>query len=189
MLKTDLSSYDHSEYSPGSNALVRLLWYFTNVLFFLNPLNPLSSLKVLLLRLFGAEVGKGVVIKPSVNIKYPWRLTIGNHVWIGEKVWIDNLDRVTIYDHCCLSQGAMLLTASHDCTRPAFNIQTAPIILEEGVWIGARALVCMGVVAKSHAVLAANSVTVKDMDAYAIYYGKPAVKGRERVIKDNVKEG
>ena len=90
--KTDLSSYSHTEYAPGGNALSRLLWYFTNVLFFMNPLNPLSGLKVTLLRWFGATVGQGVVIKPSVNIKYPWRLHIGNHVWIGEKAWIGNCD-------------------------------------------------------------------------------------------------
>ena len=182
MLKTDLSKYNHSEYTPGSNTITRFLWYFVNVLFFVNPLNPWSTLKVTLLRLFGAKIGKGVVIKPSVNIKYPWRLTIGNHVWIGENVWIDNLDKVVIGDNCCLSQGVMLQTASHDSSRQYFNIQTAPIILEEGVWIGTRALVCMGVVAKSHAVLAANSVSVKDMEAYSIYYGKPATKGKERVI-------
>ena len=182
MLKTDLSAYNHNEYHPGHNALIRTLWYFVNVLFFINPLNPISSLKVLLLKLFGSKIGKNAVIKPSVNIKFPWRLTIGNNVWIGENVWIDNLDNVEIGDNCCLSQGAMLQTASHDCTRPFFNIQTAPIILEEGVWIGTRALVCMGVVAKSHAVLAANSVSVKDMEAYSIYYGKPATKGKDRVI-------
>ena len=56
---------------------------------------PISGFKRFLLRLFGAKIGKGVVIKPCVNIKYPWKLRIGNYVWIGENVWIDNLDTVT----------------------------------------------------------------------------------------------
>jgi putative colanic acid biosynthesis acetyltransferase WcaF len=181
-LKTDLSTYPRTEYAPGGTALIRFLWYFTNVLFFMNPLNPVSSLKVVLLRWFGATVGAGVVIKPSVNIKYPWRLHIGNNVWIGEKAWIDNLGDVFIADHCVLSQGAMLLSGSHDFSRSTFNVQVDKIRLEEGVWIGARAIVYMGVTCKGHSILGANSISLKDMDSYAIYYGNPAVKISERVI-------
>ena len=148
----------------------------------MNPLNPFSGLKVMLLRWFGATVGEGVVIKPSVNIKYPWRLHIGNHVWIGEKAWIDNLGDVFIADHCVLSQGAMLLSGSHDFSRCTFNVQVDKIVLEEGVWIGARAIVYMGATCKSHCILGANSIALKDMDSYAIYYGNPAVKISERFI-------
>lgn len=180
--KTDISSYPHLEYAPGSTALIRLIWYFTNILFFMNPLNPVSGLKVRLLRWFGATVGKGVVIKPSVNIKYPWRLRIGDHVWIGEKAWIDNLGDVSIADHCVLSQGSMLLSGSHDFSRTTFNVQVDKIVLEEGVWIGARAIVYMGVTCKSHSILGANSIALRDMEPYAIYYGNPAVKVSERII-------
>ena len=180
--KTDLSLYSHTEYSPGGNRISRLLWYFTNVLFFINPLNPLSGLKVWLLRLFGARVGRGVVIKPSVNIKYPWRLRIGNHVWIGENAWIDNLGDVSIADHCVLSQGSMLLSGSHDFSRTTFNVQVGEIVLEEGVWIGARSIVYMGVTCKSHSILGANSIALKDLKAYSIYYGNPAVKVSDRII-------
>jgi len=182
MLKTDLSKYPHNEYSPGKNSIIRLLWYFSNILFFLNPLNPVSSIKVFLLRSFGAKMGKGVNIKPSVNIKYPWRLTIGNHSWIGENVWIDNLEDVVIGDNCCLSQGAMLLTGSHDYTRSTFNVQTGPITLEEGVWIGTRAIVNMNVICKSHSILGANSIALKNLEPYSIYYGNPAIKISERII-------
>jgi putative colanic acid biosynthesis acetyltransferase WcaF len=180
--KTDLSSYPRTEYAPGSTAFARLLWYFTNVLFFMNPLNPVSGLKVALLRWFGATVGEGVVIKPSVNIKYPWRLKLGNHVWIGEKVWIDNLGDVEIADNCVLSQGSMLLSGSHDFTRTTFNVQVDRIVLEEGVWIGARAIVYMGTTCMSHSILGANSIALKDMDPYSIYYGNPAVKVSDRIM-------
>ena len=180
--KTDLSLYSHTEYLPGGNRISRLLWYFTNVLFFMNPLNPLSGLKVWLLRLFGARVGRGVVIKPSVNIKYPWRLRIGSHVWIGENAWIDNLGEVSIADHCVLSQGAMLLSGSHDFSRTTFNVQVDSIVLEEGVWIGAKSIVYMGVTCKSHSILGANSIALKDLEVYSIYYGNPAVKVSDRII-------
>ena len=88
-IKTDLSTYDNSKYKPGANSLVRFLWYFTNVLFFINPFNPISSIKIVLLRLFGAKVGKGVNIKPGVNIKYPWRLKIGKF----RMDWRKSMDR------------------------------------------------------------------------------------------------
>jgi putative colanic acid biosynthesis acetyltransferase WcaF len=162
MHKTDLSKYNNKEYYPKSNVFIRFTWYFTNILFFQNPFNPISTLKIFLLRLFGVKIGNGVNIKPSVNIKYPWRLTIGNYVWIGEKVWIDNLDDVIIGNNCCLSQGAMLLSGSHDFTKTTFNVQTGKIILEDGVWIGAHAIVYMNVICKSHSILGANSIALKD---------------------------
>ena len=95
-MNTDLSHYDNSWYNPGKGGFIRIVWYFINVLFFINPLNPFSCIKVRLLRLFGAKIGKGVVIKPKVNIKYPWRLEVGNYTWIGENAWIDNLANVKI---------------------------------------------------------------------------------------------
>jgi len=185
MNKTDLSKYDNSAYQLGKNALIRFLWYFTNVLFFINPLNPVSSLKVFLLRLFGAKVGKGVVIKPSVNIKYPWRLKIGDYAWIGENVWIDNLADVEIGAHSCLSQGAMLLCGNHNYKKQTFDLITGEITLEEGVWIGAKAVVTPGVYCKSHMVLSVNSVlTEKETEAYMIYSGNPAKAVRKREIQE-----
>lgn len=183
MNTTRLDTYNNSWYNPGGGAIKRLLWYFVNMLVFNHGLYPVSGLKVALLRLFGAKVGQGVVIKPSVNIKYPWKLTIGDYVWIGEEVWIDNLDQVTIGNHCCLSQGAMLLCGSHDYTDSAFGLITKPITLENGAWIGAKALVAPGVVAKSHSVLAACSVATRDLEPYTIYQGNPALPKRKREIK------
>ena len=181
--QTDLSTYDNESYNPGKNVLIRLLWYFTNVLFFINPLNPISSLKVFLLRLFGAKVGKGVIIKPSVNIKFPWKLTIGDYSWIGEKSWIDNLDDVVIGKHCCISQGAMLLCGNHNFKSPGFDLMVKPIVLEDGAWVGAFSIVAPGVTLKSHSVLAVNSVGTRDLDEYSIYQGNPAVKVKDRKIE------
>ena len=181
-MKSDLSKYDNSWYNPGGNTFKRLLWYFTNVLFFLNPLNVSSGVKVALLRLFGAKIGKGVVIKPSVNIKYPWNLTIGEYTWIGENVWIDNLVPITIGANVCLSQGAMLLCGNHNFKKTTFDLIVKQIILEDGAWVGAQAVVCPGVTMRSHSVLAVGSVASKDMESYSIYRGNPAAKVAERII-------
>ncbi|MEO0896478.1 MAG: WcaF family extracellular polysaccharide biosynthesis acetyltransferase [Bacteroidota bacterium] len=178
--ETDLSSFDNSWYDPGGGSLKRVIWYFTNVLFFLNPLIPFSSLKRSLLKLFGAKVGAGVVIKPSVNIKYPWKLTIGDHVWIGEKVWIDNLAEVVIEDHVCLSQGAMLLTGNHDYKKSSFDLMIGEIHLEKGSWVGAQSLVGPNVRLHTHAILSAGSVATHDLKAYTIYKGNPCQEIRKR---------
>ena len=108
MSNTDLSSFDNSWYNPGAGKFKRLFWYLINTLFFQsNALLP-YSVKASMLRSFGAKVGIGVVIKPRVNIKYPWNLEIGDHAWIGERVWIDSLDKVTIGANACISQGALI---------------------------------------------------------------------------------
>jgi len=183
LLKTDLSNYNNGGFSPGKNAFVRACWYITNVLFFLNPLNPVSSVKVFLLRLFGAKVGKGVNIKPSVNIKYPWHLIIGDFVWIGENVWIDNLTKVEIGDNSCISQGALLLTGNHNYKKSGFDLIIGKILLEEGVWIGAKSVVAPGTKCLSHSVLSAGSFLSSDMEPYTIYAGNPAAKVRTRIIE------
>ncbi len=181
-MKTDLSKYDNSWYNPKAGSIKRLIWYFVNHLVFAHGLLPLSSIKVTLLKLFGAKVGKGVNIKPSVNIKYPWLLEIGDYVWIGEDVWIDNLSEVRIGSDVCLSQGAMLLTGNHNYRRSSFDLIVKRIVLEDGVWIGAKSVVCPGVTCFSHSILSVNSVATKNMDAYGIYQGNPAVKVKTRAI-------
>jgi putative colanic acid biosynthesis acetyltransferase WcaF len=176
MKKTDLSLYNNADYYPGANLIKRTLWFYLNALFFKTSLIPLSPLKVCLLRLFGASVGKGVVIKPGVSIKYPWFLQIGDHSWIGEDVWIDNLVHIHIGNHVCLSQGALLLTGSHNYKDPAFGLITGTIILEDGVWIGAKAIVTQGITAGTHTLLSAGSVATKNLEAWFIYKGNPAIK-------------
>ena len=178
----DLSEYNNSWYNPGP-LWKRAVWIVVNTLFFNNGLAVFSSFKCWLLKKFGAKVGRSVTIKPSVNIKYPWFLEIGDHVWIGEKVWIDNLAKVTAGNNVCLSQGALLLTGNHNYKKATFDLILGAIELEEGVWIGANAMVCPGVTCKSHAVLSAGSVATKDLDAYGIYQGIPAEKTKVRVIE------
>lgn len=172
--KVDNSAYK-STITIGAGKLKQICWYFVNILFFKNSLFISSAFKVRLLKLFGANVGMGVVIKPSINIKYPWKLSIGDHSWIGEEVWIDNLENVTIEDNCCLSQGCLLLTGSHDAMSETFAYTAASIVLQSGVWIGAKAIVSPGVNCGSHAVLGAGSLADKDLDAYTIYKGNPAI--------------
>jgi len=176
-----LDTFKNPEYNPG-NSFKRVLWFFINAVVFQSRLLPFYGLKRFLLRCFGAKIGKKVVIKPSVNIKYPWFLKMGENSWIGEGVWIDNLKQVTIGANCCISQGALLLCGNHDFTSTSFDLIAKEIRLEEGVWIGAKAIVTGGVTCHSHAVLAIGSSTSADLESYSVYRGNPATKVKDRII-------
>jgi putative colanic acid biosynthesis acetyltransferase WcaF len=179
--RVDNSTY-RTTIDIGASRLKQVAWYVVNIIFFKNPFNILSSVKVSLLKLFGARLGKGVVIKPAVNIKYPWKLQADDHSWIGEQVWIDNLSNVSIGKHVTLSQGCLLLTGSHDHARTSFDFLSRPIILEDGVWIGAKAIVAGGIVCRTHSILGMNSVAEKDLEPYTIYKGNPAIPVIVRAI-------
>ena len=173
--------FDKKDFDAGASSLKILIWYFTSAIFFRSGLMPFSIVLVGVLRLFGATIGKDTRVKPYAHIKYPWRLTMGDHSWIAE-CYIENLSHVTIGKNVCLSQNCMILTGNHDYSKSGFDLITKEIVLEDGVWIGARAIVGPGVTAHSHSVLTVNSVATKDMEAYSIYQGNPAVKIRDRVI-------
>ena len=181
-MNVDLSSYSAAHFDRGASKGRELIWLFVSlVLFRLCPLS-LSPLKRSVLRIFGARVGIGVTIKPQVKITFPWKLEIGNHVWLGEECWLLNLERITIGNNVCISQRAFLCTGSHNHKLPTFDLITKPITVENGAWIGASAWVGPGVVVGVDSVLSAGSVATKDLEPGGIYRGSPAVFLRSRII-------
>ncbi len=183
MQKVDFSKFDNSWYKPGSS-IKRFVWYFKNLFLLKSSLPWPNALKIFVLRLFGAKIGKNVLIKPNVNIKYPWFLEIGDNVWIGERVWIDNLGKVKIGNNVCISQGAMLLTGNHNYKKVGFDLIIGEITLEDGVWVGAKSVVCPVVTMHSHSILSVGSVLTKDAEEYGIYQGVPAEFVKKRIIQD-----
>lgn len=181
--RTDLSTFSNPEYNPGASFIKRGIWHLVSASFFQSRF-PVNAIKVMLLKWFGAKVGRGLVIKPSVNIKSPWLLEIGDYCWIGEHAWIDNLVRVSLGNSCCISQGAMLLTGNHNYKKSTFDLITGEIHLEDGVWIGAKAVVCPGLTCRSHSLLTVGSIATTSLEAYSIYQGNPARKIRDRRITE-----
>lgn len=181
--KTDLSKFNNAWFNPGGNAISRALWYVMNATLLKSSM-PFMYPKRFCLRVFGAKIGKGLIIKPRVSIKYPWNLEIGDNVWIGENVWIDNLGKVKIGSNVCLSQGAMLMSGNHNFSKSNFELMVKDIVIEDGAWLGARSLVCQGVTVGSHAVLSVSSVASENLEPYSIYRGNPATKIKERVIEN-----
>ena len=180
----DLAAFDNAEYFPGRGPATRWFWYFVSLLAFEGGWFPLSKPKRWLLRLFGAKVGVGVVIKPHVRIKYPWRLRVGDHCWIGQAAWIDNIEDVVLGDHVCLSQQVYLCTGSHDYRKRTFDLSARPIHIEDGVWLGARCLLLGGTTVHANSIVTAGSIVAHDVPPGSIVRGNPATVIRERPFPD-----
>jgi putative colanic acid biosynthesis acetyltransferase WcaF len=177
-----LDSYTLSDYTPGAPLWKQVLWYFLGSPLVQNRWLTTSAFKVWILRSFGSQIGQGVRIKPGVRIKFPWRLIIGNYVWLGEDAWIDNLALVILESHVCISQGVYLCTGNHDWSHPDFKLMTAPIHIQESRWIAAKSIIGPGVTVGKGAVLALGGVTGKSLDSMMIYAGNPAQSIKPRKL-------
>lgn len=166
--RLDLSRFERPDITGNRGVVWRAAWYLVNALVFQNAIGGLlpGRLKAALLRVFGARIGAGLVCKPRVTIKYPWFLTIGDHVWIGEGVWIDNLCMVEIGSHVCLSQGVKILTGSHDWNKPTFPFFAVPVTIGNGVWVTAFRVVRPGAAIPPHMAVLQDVGRQKTADAH-----------------------
>jgi len=170
----NLQSYDNSDFDRGAPRWKEALWVLTRCMFFQTPLPWPSALRVTLLKLFGASVGIGVTIRANVNISFPWRVTVGDYVWIGEDVGILSLAQVTIGSNVCISQRAYLCTGSHDYRREDFKLITRPIAIDDGAWVAASAFIGPGVEVGAGAVVSAGAVVMTDVPVNVLIRGNPA---------------
>lgn len=175
----DLTAYCKRDYRPGST-LRRILWYAVSLVGFESPFPWPMGGKAWVLRLFGARIGRGLVIKPRVQIKFPWKLAIGKHCWIGERVWIDNPAPVSLGDHVVISQGACLVTGNHDYRSPHFDLRLEPILVGDGAWLAAHCRVGPGANVGARAILTFGSVATDSLLPEMVYGGNPAVLRRAR---------
>lgn len=164
----------------GRPRVIEAIWHVCKCFLFLTPLPVPSGFKCFILRLFGARIGKGVVIKPQVKIHFPWKLTIGDFVWIGEEVFILNFEPAIIGAHCCISQRAFLCGGSHDYRQPDMPYRNGPIVVEDGAWVGAQVFVAPGVTIGTEAVITAGSVVTRDQPARMVCGGYPCLPLKER---------
>lgn len=182
MVKVNKANFDNSDLVRNASKLKILAWYFVSALIFRHHFLPVFGFKTVLLRLFGARIGKNFRIMPGAHIKYPWNFKAGDYASVGECAWIDNLAPIEIGDQVTISQSAMLLTGNHDYNSSSFATFVKEIVIEEGVWICAKAIVCPGVTCKSHSVLATGSVATENLEPFSINFGIPAKKIRDREL-------
>jgi putative colanic acid biosynthesis acetyltransferase WcaF len=178
-----LRKFSSAGFDRGAPLWKEALWVFMRGLFFLAPFPFPSGVKVTVLRLFGAKIGEGVVIRSLVNISFPWRLEVGDDVWIGDGVWILSLAKVIIGSDVCISQRAYLCTGSHDYRKETFDLVTRPIRVHNESWVAADAFVGPGVEIGPNSVVSAASVVMQRVEPFKIVSGNPA-----RLVKDIVKE-
>lgn len=173
MLVQDLNSYSLPRgWRCGSNPQ-RFFWFL-----FVRPLVacwiPGTAWRKFFLRLFGARFGFGGRIKPRVFITAPWNLIVGDHCWLGEELWIDNLADVVIGDHVCLSQGTYLCTGNHDYRKPFFNLRLGSITVQSEAWVAAKSVLAPGVTVGRRAIVSLGSVVFEDVPPNSIVRGNPA---------------
>lgn len=140
----DLSLAPGERASWGRPALVVYLWGLVELVFITNPLQISSTIRVSILRLFGAEIGKDVVFRPRTRVRFPWKLHIDDRSWIGEGVWFHNQDHIYVGHDVVISQETFLTTGSHAARRD-MALLTRPIVIEPGAWITSRCVVLGGV--------------------------------------------
>jgi putative colanic acid biosynthesis acetyltransferase WcaF len=179
-LNVRLADFNNDNFDRGRSALVEACWRIAEALLF-NSWLPGSGWRRWLLRLFGAQVGKGVIIKPYVRVKFPWKLSIGDHSWVGESVWVDNLAEVSIGSNCCISQGAYLCTGNHRWDKETFDLEIKPIVIEDQCWVGAMARIGPGVIMGSGAVLTVGSIATASLDGWQVSSGAPAMSVKRRI--------
>ena len=166
-VRHNLAGFTGAGYNKGRGALWQVLWLFVSGLIVTRWWLPIS-VRNSILRAFGASIGSGVLIRHRVRIHWPWKLTVGDNTWIGEDTWILNLEPVTIGSDVCISQGVLLCTGSHLRRSPTFEFDNAPIVVDDGAWVAARATVLRGTHVGADSVVGATALVVSDVPAGAV---------------------
>lgn len=157
-----LAGFTGTGYDKGRGRLWQVAWQLVSGLVVVRWWCP-ATVRVALLRAFGASIGSGVLIRHGVRVHWPWKLTVGDHCWIGQDAWLLNLEPVVLGRDVCLSQGVLLCTGSHDHRSPTFEFDNAPVRVEDGAWIAVRATVLRGVTVGRDAVVGACALVVRDV--------------------------
>ncbi|WP_420030318.1 DapH/DapD/GlmU-related protein [Rhodococcus ruber] len=159
-------------YDKGRGFVHQALWVAFSYLVFTKVWCP-NKLRCAVLRLFGAQIGSGVWIRQDVRIQWPWKLRIDDNSWVGVGCDLYNIDELTIGSDVCISQQTFLCTGSHDRRSPNFDYDNGPITIENGVWVGARALVLRGVTIGSNSVVGAGSLVTSDVPPSSLVLAPP----------------
>jgi putative colanic acid biosynthesis acetyltransferase WcaF len=177
----DLSRFSLPADFRGRSAVVVQLWWLVQETLFRASPQFMYGWRRWLLRLFGARIGAGVLVRPTVRITYPWKLTIGARSWVGDFAELYTLGPIEIGRDAVVSQYAYLCTGSHDFRSPAFDIYQKPIRIEDQAWVAAGVFVHPGVTVGQGCVIAARSVLNADaLPPLGVYAGSPARRIGER---------
>ncbi|MEL6458361.1 MAG: hormogonium polysaccharide biosynthesis acetyltransferase HpsU [Cyanobacteria bacterium J06636_27] len=176
----DLRKYDQSDFDRGRAGWYVFLWWFVQAITFPLTLHNMSGIRCAILRLFGARIGKGVLIRPTARFTYPWKVTIDDYSWIGDDVVLYSLDEIHIGSHCVVSQKSYICTGSHDIKDPAFGLKINKVAIGNGAWVATDCFVAPGVTIGANAVIGARSSVLTDMPNAQVCWGTPCRPRYER---------
>ena len=179
----DLATFELPSHFRGRSALVVQLWWLTQALLFHTSPQFLYGWRNALLRLFGAKIGRNVIIRPSVRVTYPWKLEIGDNSWVGDYVELYTLGEIKIGNNAVVSQYTYLCTGSHDMRSASFDIYAKPIVVEDEAWVASGVFVHPGVTVAHCSVVGARSVLSKNTEPFGIYSGYPAERVGTRAMR------
>ena len=175
-----LNTFKLPENFRGKNAFVVQLWWIVQGTFFRMSPQFMYGFRRFLLRLFGAKIGKKVIIRPTVRITYPWKVSIGNYSMVGDDVVLYSLGDIEIGDNVVISQKSYLCTGSHDYLQIDFPIFAKKITIENQCWLATDVFVAPGITIKEGTVVGSRSSVYKDLPANKVCVGNPAKIIRER---------
>ncbi len=165
-----------------SAVIVQLWWIVQSSLFSMSP-QFMYGWRCFLLRLFGAKIGKDVIIRPSVQITYPWKVVIGSNCWLGDNTELYSLGEIEIGNNVVVSQKSYLCAATHDYLKSTFDMVDNKITIKDEVWIASDVFIAPGVTIGKGAVVGARSSVFKDMPEGMICVGYPAKPIKPRIGK------
>jgi putative colanic acid biosynthesis acetyltransferase WcaF len=161
---------------------VQLWWMIQDILFRLSP-QAFFGWRVFLLRTFGATIGKNVRIRPTVRVNFPWKLSIGDNVWVGDDCIFYNLAPISLGSNVALAHSVYMCTGLHDYTKVDFPIDALPIRVEDQVWLTNDIFVGPGVTVGRGCVVGARSSVLHDLPPGMVCYGSPAKPAKPRIMK------
>lgn len=177
----DLSRFRMPAGFRGRSVVAVQLWWLVQATLFHGSPQFAYGFRRWLLRCFGARVGQGVIVRPSVTITYPWKVSIGDHAWVGDDVVLYSLGEIEICANAVVSQSSYLCTGDHDFTQVDFPICARKITIGPEAWLAADVFVAPGVKVGKGAVIGARSSVFKDMPDGAICVGTPCKPVRRRM--------
>lgn len=179
----DLQKFKVPDNFRGKSKIIIQLWWIIQATLFRASPQVLYGWRRFLLRCFGAEIGKGVIIRPSTQITYPWKVTIGDYSWIGDDVVLYSLGEIIIGKNTVISQKSYICTGTHDYSKIDFPILAKKIAIGDECWLATDVFVSPGVTINKGVVVGARSTVIKDLDSNSVYVGSPAKFIKKRKIE------
>lgn len=165
----------------GKNAIVVQLWWLVQSILFKNSPQFMYGFRRFLLRLFGAKIGKRVIIRSSVKTTYPWKVSIGDYSWVGDDVNLYSLGEINIGKNVVISQKSYLCTGSHNYLQSDFPISAKKITIKDECWLATDVFIAPGITIEKGSVIGSRSSVYKNIPANKICIGNPAKIIRARI--------